>query len=172
MCSQGFDVSVSLDNQQLQDLLSLDKAIQDSVSHLIPDERLEHLLDAGLIRMKGASKYVLTQVGASVLVAAGNDSLDKRLEAAGMISVAEMLRGAPLDAFMTHAGVHNLETFGQWLQMRRGEMLRMVGRYDLGEKPKDDELYEWVTSHSAVLGEVHVNFKAAISSPAPDASVH
>ena len=93
----------------------------------------------------------------------GLDGLDERMRAAGMLSAAELIAGAPLDAFMKHAGVNDLETFGQWLEMRRGECLRMQGRYDLGERDKSDDMYEWTVAHSAVFGEAHVNFKDALA---------
>jgi len=176
MCSQRFDVSVSLDGQQLQDLRALHQSESCASQVLIPAERLEFLKQEGLIRSVDGTGLVLTRVGLSVLAAPHPESvaakLDKRLEAAGMIAVAELLRGAPLDGFMTHAGVNSPETFGQWIEMRRGEMLRLQAGYDLGDKPKDDELYEWVASHSAVLAEVHVNFKAAMASAKAPVIVH
>ena len=88
--------------------------------------------------------------------------LDERMKAAGMFTVAELLKGAPLDAVMTHAGVKDLETFAQWIEMKRAQYLTMQARYDLGEKAPDD-LHEWVVAHSAVFTEVHVNLKAAIA---------
>lgn len=176
MCNQRLDVSVSLDDQQLKDLRALHQGESGGSQVSIPAERLEFLEHEGLVRSVDGAGLVLTRVGLSVLAAPHPDSvaaeLDKRLEAAGMIAVAEMLRGAPLDRFMTHAGVNSPETFGQWLEMRRGEMLRLQAGYDLGDKPKGDELYEWVASHSAVLAEVHVNFKAAMASTKPSAVVH
>ncbi|WP_005741826.1 hypothetical protein [Pseudomonas amygdali] len=167
---------MSLDDQQLQDLQALHKNGSGGTQVSIPVERLKLLEHEGLIRPVGEARFVLTRVGLSVLAPPCQESiaaeLDKRLEAAGMIAVAEMLRGAPLDGFITHAGVHSPETFGQWLEMRRGEMLRLQAGYDLGDKPKGDELYEWVVSHSAVFAEVHVNFKAAMASTKPPAVVH
>ncbi len=99
------------------------------------------------------------------------DDLDSRMRDAGMLSVAQLLAGAPLDAFVKHAGVNDLDTFGQWLEMRRAECLKMQARFQL-DKREDDELYEWVTAHAAVFTEVHVNFKAVIANPpAPDAEL-
>lgn len=86
---------------------------------------------------------------------------DERMKAAGMLSVAELLAGAPLDAFMKHAGVNDMATFADWLEMRRAECVRMHARYDLGERDNGDDLYEWTIAHAAVFNEVHVNFKAA-----------
>ncbi len=91
-----------------------------------------------------------------------DESLDDRLKQAGMLSVAELLKGAPLDAFIKHAGVHDLATLLQWAEMRRGECLRMMARYDLGEKDKGDDLYEWTVAHCAVFTELHVNLRAAL----------
>lgn len=90
----------------------------------------------------------------------GNALLDERLEAAGMLTVAQILAGAPLDAFIRHAGVHDLATFGQWLEMRRAESVRLQARFAL-EKRDGDELYEWVIAHAAAFSEVTLNFRAA-----------
>ncbi|MFU5275023.1 hypothetical protein ACM7YY_09865 [Pseudomonas aeruginosa] len=90
----------------------------------------------------------------------GNARLDERLEAAGMLTVAQILAGAPLDAFIRHAGVHDLASFGQWLEMRRAESVRLQARFAL-EKRDDDELYEWVVAHAAAFSEVAINFRAA-----------
>ncbi|MCW4649237.1 hypothetical protein [Pseudomonas aeruginosa] len=48
---------------------------------------------------------------------AENSDLDERLRPAGMFSVAEVLKGVPIDSFMKHADVSDLETFSQWLEM-------------------------------------------------------
>lgn len=95
-------------------------------------------------------------------------ALDQRLEAAGMLSVAKLLQGAPIDAFLKHAGVNDIASLLQWAEMRRGEYLRMQARYDLGERDKGDDLYEWVVAHCAVFPELHVNIRAAAK---PDAEL-
>lgn len=89
-------------------------------------------------------------------------TLAERMKAAGMMTVNELLAGAPLDAFHRHAGVNSLETFGQWLEMRRREYVTMQASRTL-DKREDDDLYEWVLAHAGVFGEVHVNFKAAMA---------
>jgi hypothetical protein len=89
-------------------------------------------------------------------------TLAERMKAAGMMTVDELLAGAPLDAFTRHAGVNNLETFGQWLEMRRREYVTMQAKRTL-DKREEDDLYEWVLAHAGVFGEVHVNFKAAMA---------
>ncbi len=87
--------------------------------------------------------------------------LDERLKEAGMIPLSKILNeGSPTDQFMVHAGVKDLETFRQWLDMRHTEMMKMKARMLL-DKKEDDELYGWVLSYAAVLSEVVVNFKAA-----------
>lgn len=102
----------------------------------------------------------------------GQDDADlaQRMKAAGMLSVAELMAGQPLDGFQRHAGVHDLATFAQWLEMRRTECLKMHARFQLEGREDDDELYEWVIAHSAVFNEAHINFKAAIAAPPAQAS--
>lgn len=89
-------------------------------------------------------------------------TLAERMKAAGMMTVDELLAGAPLDAFTRHAGVNSLETFAQWLEMRRREYVTMQAKRTL-DKLEDDDLYEWVLAHAGVFSEVHVNFKAAMA---------
>jgi hypothetical protein len=95
------------------------------------------------------------------------DSLEERMKAAGMLSVAELLAGTPMDAFTKHAGVNGIATLGQWAEMKRAEYIKLNARYELGEKPKD-ELYEWVLAHAAVFTELHVNLKAAQAGESPE----
>lgn len=87
-------------------------------------------------------------------------SLSERMKAAGMFTVPQIMAGMPIDAFIRHAGVTNLESFAQWLETERARFLSMQARFELADKEQDG-LYEWVMSHAAVLGTVMVNFKHA-----------
>lgn len=89
-------------------------------------------------------------------------SIDEKMKTAGMLSVAELLKGAPLDGFMKHAGVKDLDSLLAWAEIRRGECLRAQAAYDTGSKEPDD-MYEWVVAHCAVFTELHVNLRAAIA---------
>jgi hypothetical protein len=89
------------------------------------------------------------------------DDIDARMKTAGMLSASEIIAGQPIDAFMKHAGVVDLESLIKWAEMRRAEFLRMQAQYELGDKPKDD-MYEWVISHVAAFSELHVNIRAAM----------
>jgi len=89
-----------------------------------------------------------------------NASLSERMKAAGMLTAEQIMGGSPLDAFIRHAGVNSLETFRDWLTMKRSEYVRLHARLSL-EKREDDELFEWVIAHAAVFGEALVNFTAA-----------
>jgi hypothetical protein len=96
-----------------------------------------------------------------ILRALDNDGdLDERMKSHGMYSVSELIQGTDIDKWTAHTGVHNLETFEEWLEMKRRHFDTMRGRYETGEKSKDDEMFEWVFAHSGVFTEVHVNFKA------------
>lgn len=86
--------------------------------------------------------------------------LAERMKAAGMLSIEQMLESVPFGSFIAHAGVTDLEKFEEWIQMRRKEFLTMQARMTL-DKQEDDEMFEWVLSHCAVLGEVMANFRQA-----------
>jgi len=87
------------------------------------------------------------------------EKIDKKLKEAGMITLTDILNNNPFDEFHKNAGVHSLSTFSDWLDIRYEEMLKLKSKMIL-EKKDEDELYEWVLSHAAVLGEVRANFKA------------
>jgi len=89
-----------------------------------------------------------------------SEDLDKRMAEAGMIPVSQMLEKIPLGNFMANTAVTDLKTFEEWIQMRREEFLRMQARMELNNE-KEDEMYEWVIAHNAVLSEVMANFKQA-----------
>lgn len=91
-------------------------------------------------------------------------SLDAKMKAAAMIPLSELLSGdTPLYKWEPHAGVRDIASFGEWLAMKHREYMRMRVAYELGDKDKADELYEWVLAHSAAYGEVAANFRAALS---------
>jgi hypothetical protein len=70
-------------------------------------------------------------------------SIDDELKAAGMLTVKELMNGQPLDGFVAHAGVDDLDKFSKWLDMRTEEMMKMKGRMEL-DKNDGGELFEWV----------------------------
>ncbi|SED37057.1 hypothetical protein SAMN05216178_6974 [Pseudomonas saponiphila] len=91
-------------------------------------------------------------------------TLDMKLRAAGMLTVAEMLNGGPLDAFIKHAGVTDISSLLKWAEMRRAELLRQIALYEIGERDKGDDLYEWVLAHCSAFTELHINLKAGLAS--------
>ncbi len=95
--------------------------------------------------------------------------LDQEMKAAGMITLTELLSGQPLDKFIKHAGVVDLNSFEQWLSMRHVETQKARARMDL-DKKEGDELYEWTLAHAAAFHEVMVNFKAAIAGQAMEST--
>lgn len=84
--------------------------------------------------------------------------LAARMKAAGMMSIESMLATSPM--FSAHAGVTDLNKFEEWLQMKREEYLKQQALMML-DKKEEDEMFEWVLSHSSVLGEVVANFRQA-----------
>ena len=89
-----------------------------------------------------------------------DEDLDKRMVAAGMIPLSEILKQDPLGKFSAHKGISGLDDFESWLTMRRKETARMFTKRTLDKKENDD-LFEWILAHSAVFGEVMANFRQA-----------
>lgn len=91
------------------------------------------------------------------------ETLDERMKAAGMIPLSELLTGGqPLDKWMVHTGTKSIKLFQQWVEKKHEEFMRMRMRYELGDKDKGDDLYEWVFAHAATFGEVSLNLKQAL----------
>lgn len=84
------------------------------------------------------------------------EEIDKALIEMGMIPASQMVNGQPI---MRHAGVCDLDTFSQWLNMRHKELLRMKTGIIIDGK-EDSELFEWVMAHHAAFAEVLVNFNS------------
>ncbi|MDP8249593.1 hypothetical protein [Pseudochrobactrum saccharolyticum] len=95
-------------------------------------------------------------------VAEVQTDLDARLKSAGMYTVEEIMAGTPVDKWRVHAGMNNLQFFGEWLERKSREYKIMAAGYDIGDKDKSDELYEWSLAHSGAFHDVLVNFRAAI----------
>ena len=116
---------------------------------------------ASLPAMPGFDRDWAESVIAAVAKPEAGAALDARLKAAGMSTVANVLAGQPIDGFIRHAGVVDLQTLAQWAEMRRAEYLRMLAPYQLCERPFDD-MYEWVVSHAGAFSELHVNVRAVL----------
>lgn len=85
--------------------------------------------------------------------------LDIKMKDLGMIPLSKMLNTNPMGIYGTHKNVNNLVQFEQWLNMRFEEMMKLKVSMILNKK-EDDEMYEWVLSHAAVLGEIKSQFNA------------
>jgi hypothetical protein len=177
MDNRTIELSLSLSEQQIKDLLRFHETTEDDQGYDVPRERMKSLARAGLIRSLGFRRYEFTDAGLCAVErlkgTQETPSLDERMKAAGMTPVSQMLIRGPLDGVLAHAGVHDLATFLQWVEMKRAEYLKMQARYDLGEKAEDD-LYEWVIAHCSVFTQVHVTLKAALGQRSSDKaeSVH
>ena len=90
---------------------------------------------------------------------AGEQDLAARLQANGMFTIEQMLR--PLHMFQVHAGMDSLAAFEGWLEAKWREYTSMHARYELGDRDKEDDLYEWVLAHSGAYHDALVNFRAA-----------
>lgn len=93
--------------------------------------------------------------------------LDTRMKALGMYSMGQIMgNNKPLDRFMNHAGVSDLDSFFQWLANKTEYYTRMRLRYETGQRPKDDEddaeLLSWIFAHSAAFKSVLGNFRQAM----------
>lgn len=93
-------------------------------------------------------------------------TLDERMKAAGMFSVDEMMGVTPLTRWKVQVGMTDLDAFGEWLDRKASEYLRMKAAYDLGDKDEKDDLYEWVLAHAGAFSSIRENFRAAIAVPA------
>jgi hypothetical protein len=87
-------------------------------------------------------------------------TLDERMKQAGMATIDEMLAGTELDAWLSAVEVVDMESFEWWLETKYRYFLTMQAKYQL-DKKEDDEMFEWILSHSALFGSVLANFRKA-----------
>lgn len=87
--------------------------------------------------------------------------LDDRMAALGMVPMSTLLSEPPT-SFSVHVGVNSLASFTDWLEKKNEGFLKMRMRYDVGIKPKDDEVFEWIFAHSAAFGQVCDHLRAAL----------
>lgn len=92
---------------------------------------------------------------------ADTGDIDARMIAAGMIPLSEMLNShGPMEKWMRHAHVNTLPEFIEWVSMKQREYMTMRMRYELGDKDKNDGLYEWVFAHAAVFDGIATQLRA------------
>lgn len=86
--------------------------------------------------------------------------LASRMEAAGMTSIDKMVEQHPMEIFLIHLGVTDIDGFLWWLDMRGGELGRLAER--LGSKSdrdkEDDDLLVHVKVSLAVIKETKEKF--------------
>lgn len=82
------------------------------------------------------------------------DDLDAKMKAKGMLSMEEMLAGNIMGDFSTHAGVTDFPSLLGWAEKKHEEFLRMRMKYEVGDKDKNDDLYEWVFAHASAFGTI------------------
>ncbi|MBM1556703.1 hypothetical protein JQV19_08585 [Sulfitobacter mediterraneus] len=93
--------------------------------------------------------------------------LDERMKAAGMIPLSEMLEShGPMEKWMRHADVHTFDDFCVWIKSKQKSFMTMRMQYELGDKDKDDEMWEWVFAHAAVFDGIAAQLRA-ITTPDP-----
>ncbi|WP_222046733.1 hypothetical protein [Rhizobium laguerreae] len=107
------------------------------------------------------------KLAAALTATSASPTLDERMKAAGMFTVDEMMGVTPLTRWKVQAGMTDLDAFGEWLDRKASEYLRMKAAYDLGDKDEKDDLYEWVLAHAGVFSSIRENFRAASAATAP-----
>lgn len=95
----------------------------------------------------------------------GGEELDIALNAAGMITVSEILNPRPFDKVYAHASVNDMESFWAWLNMERRSYCEMKARHDLGIHVLSPDVEDFVLGKLAILHEVVVNLRNSTNEP-------
>lgn len=116
-----------------------------------PDYEFVNVCNGDLRKLSEAyAQYAVSQTG----------TLDERMAAAGMVPLSDLLSNeTPVDKYMAHVGVSDINSFEQWLMRRHNELQKMRIPYALGDKDENDELYEWILGNSGAFSEVVANFR-------------
>lgn len=93
--------------------------------------------------------------------------LDAKMEARGMIPLSKMLKShGEMEKWLQHAGVRSFDDFTQWVAMKQREYMTLRMRYEVGDKDKSDDIYEWVFAHAAAFDAVATELRG-ITPPEP-----
>jgi hypothetical protein len=88
-------------------------------------------------------------------------SLDERMKAAGMMPLSELLKSnGAMEKWERHAGLKSFTDFVDWVHRKQREYMTMRMQYELGDKDKSDDLFEWVFAHAAVFNTVATQLRA------------
>ncbi|MBO9428307.1 hypothetical protein [Sulfitobacter sp. R18_1] len=94
-------------------------------------------------------------------------ALDAKMEARGMIPLSKMLKShGEMEKWMKHAGVGSFDDFTHWVAMKQREYMTLRMRYEVGDKDKSDDIYEWVFAHAAAFDAVATELRG-IAPPEP-----
>lgn len=94
-----------------------------------------------------------------VFTEASEVDINEALIARGMYTVAELLNGElPTDSYKISRDVTDYDSFTAWLEAQLKQYTIMRLKYETGFE-KQDDMYEWVFSHSAVYKDVILNWK-------------
>jgi predicted RNA-binding Zn-ribbon protein involved in translation (DUF1610 family) len=89
------------------------------------------------------------------------ESLDERMKAAGMIPLSELLKSnGAMEKWERHAGMKSFTDFVDWVHRKQREYMTMRMQYELGDKDKNDDLFQWVFAHAAVFNSVATQLRA------------
>jgi len=85
--------------------------------------------------------------------------IEKEIKNAGMVPLEDILQGnVPIQKYITHVGVTELESFAEWLEKKREQFLRMRVKQEFN---KNDELYDFVLGKNSAYEEIYQNFRKA-----------
>jgi hypothetical protein len=106
-------------------------------------------------------KFARAAIAAMQPIVSEADDIDSKMIAAGMTPLSKMLNGhGEMEKWLQHAHVHTLDDFTQWVKMKQREYMTMRMRYEIGEKDKSDDLYEWVFAHASAFDAVATQLRA------------
>jgi len=92
-----------------------------------------------------------------------NEDLDARMIAAGMIPLSSMLKGhGEMEKWMRHAHVHTFEDFVEYVNMKQREYMSMRMRYELGDKDKNDDMFEWIFAHASAYDAIATQLRGIL----------
>jgi hypothetical protein len=82
-----------------------------------------------------------------------------RLKEAGFLTLEEYL--LPLNKFQIHSGMTDLNFFEEYLERKCLEYTKMTLEYELGDRDKNDDLFEWVLANMNAYHDILINYRAA-----------
>lgn len=92
-----------------------------------------------------------------------DEALDKRMKAAGMLTVSESLGPGPMDGYYNIRSVNSLQDVQTYIENELATYLKVLGMHDLGEHVWQESDLDFILGKMAILRSLHVTLRRLVN---------